>query len=195
MSLRVLFVTGEYPPMTGGIADYTSLLVQELSNHDVQPLVLSERGTNADEIVDSWTWRTIHEVRSMINRLDIFDPAFWMYCEEIEWCWRIRHHGWKIFYIPDVEIVHYEGASTAQDVPLRQLAFDRSRIELQRGLYGHATSLVVESGIRLGYSIQLGIECMKWMLGHRRDLRRHRMSLYLSLLSSSMRTRDRNHQR
>lgn len=121
----------------------------------------------------------------------VFDPAFWMYCEEIEWCWRIRHHGWKVFYIPDVEIMHYEGASTAQDVPQRQLAFDRSRIELQRRLYGNATSLVVEAGIRLGYLIQLAVEGMKWMLGHRRDLRRQRMHLYWSLLSSSMRTRDR----
>lgn len=71
MSPRVLFVTGEYPPMMGGIADYTSLLVHELSNHDVQPLVLSGSETNADEIVDPWSWHTIRQIRSILDRRNI----------------------------------------------------------------------------------------------------------------------------
>lgn len=125
--------------------------------------------------------------RAAINRVGGFDESFWMYCEEIEWCWRFRRHGWRISYLPDVEITHHEGASTGQNVPLRQLAFDRSRIELQRRLYGGPTATVVKAGIKLGYTIHMSVEGLKWVLGHRRDLRGARIRFYRTLLFSSMR--------
>lgn len=43
-----------------------------------------------------------------------FNPAFHMYCEEIDWCWRIQTAGWEIFTVPSAEIVHYGGESTRQ---------------------------------------------------------------------------------
>jgi GT2 family glycosyltransferase len=43
-----------------------------------------------------------------------FDESFFMYCEEIDWCWRIREAGWEIYTIPSAEIIHYGGESTKQ---------------------------------------------------------------------------------
>lgn len=128
--------------------------------------------------------------RAVIANVGGFDESFWMYCEEIEWCWRLQRHGWKTVYIPDVEIVHYEGASTSQDVPQRQLAFDRSRIELQRRLYGKPTAVVVQAGIKIGYLVQMSIESAKWLLGHRRAMRRRRVAFYRTLLLSNMSFRE-----
>ena len=39
--LRVLMITGEYPPMQGGVADYTSLLAHEMTAQGAQVQVLS----------------------------------------------------------------------------------------------------------------------------------------------------------
>jgi len=44
----------------------------------------------------------------------LFDEAFHMYCEEIDWCMRIRRAGWEIFCVPRAEVVHHEGQSTQQ---------------------------------------------------------------------------------
>ncbi|MBA2453612.1 MAG: glycosyltransferase family 2 protein [Chloroflexia bacterium] len=125
--------------------------------------------------------------RKAIDCVGGFDESFWMYCEETEWCWRFRRHGWRISYLPDVEIVHHEGASTGQNIPLRQLAFDRSRIELQRRLYGRSTALAVEAVIRFGYFVQMIVEAAKWARGHRRNLRRQRVEFYRQLLLSRLR--------
>ena len=38
--LTTTFLTGEYPPMQGGIADYTANLADHLTKHNVQPTVL-----------------------------------------------------------------------------------------------------------------------------------------------------------
>ena len=42
----------------------------------------------------------------------LFDEDFFMYGEDLDWCYRIQQAGWKIFYTPDTQIVHYKGEST-----------------------------------------------------------------------------------
>ncbi|HYI16463.1 MAG TPA: glycosyltransferase family 2 protein [Thermomicrobiales bacterium] len=129
--------------------------------------------------------------RATIERAGGFDESFWMYSEEVEWCWRFRQHGWKVAYVPAVEILHYEGASTSQDIPARQVEFDRSRVRLARRMYGHRTAAVVRFGLLGGYVLQIIREGTKWMLGHRRALRRTRIRLYAGALRSGLRERDR----
>ena len=41
-----------------------------------------------------------------------FDRDFFMYGEEMEWCYRIRKAGWRIVYLPEPPVVHVEGASS-----------------------------------------------------------------------------------
>jgi len=49
-----------------------------------------------------------------------FDESYHMYCEEIDWCWRIRRAGWDIYTVPGAEVVHYSGVSTRQ-IPARSI--------------------------------------------------------------------------
>jgi N-acetylglucosaminyl-diphospho-decaprenol L-rhamnosyltransferase len=58
--------------------------------------------------------------RDVAEKTGGFDESFHMYCEEIDWCWRIRNAGWSIYTVPAAEIVHYSGESTKQ-VPARSI--------------------------------------------------------------------------
>ena len=42
----------------------------------------------------------------------LFDEAFFMYGEDLDWCYRIQQAGWRIYYTPETQIVHYKGEST-----------------------------------------------------------------------------------
>lgn len=42
----------------------------------------------------------------------LFDEAFYMYGEDLDWCYRIQKAGWKIYYTPETQIIHYKGEST-----------------------------------------------------------------------------------
>ena len=44
----------------------------------------------------------------------LFDEAFFMYGEDLDWCYRIQQAGWRIYYTPETQIVHYKGESTKQ---------------------------------------------------------------------------------
>jgi GT2 family glycosyltransferase len=54
----------------------------------------------------------------MLVRKEAID--YFMYGEDIDWCYRIHRAGWKIFYTPSTEIVHFRGES-GRSVPLRIL--------------------------------------------------------------------------
>ena len=74
--------------------------------------------------------------RDVADRTDGFDEDFHMYCEEIDWCRRIRKAGWRIYTVPAAEIVHDGGSSTGQ-VPARSVVnLWASRSQLYRRHHG-----------------------------------------------------------
>ncbi len=52
--------------------------------------------------------------RDFWNRLNGFDPAFFMYGEEADLCARAHAEGAKPLMTPDAQIIHYGGASSAR---------------------------------------------------------------------------------
>ncbi|MGQ9805829.1 MAG: glycosyltransferase [Chlorobiales bacterium] len=49
--------------------------------------------------------------REVIETVGLFDEAFFMYGEDLDWCYRIKQAGWKIYYYPGTQIIHYKGES------------------------------------------------------------------------------------
>lgn len=42
------------------------------------------------------------------------DDAYFMYCEEMDWCMRLRDAGWRTYAVPTARIIHHEGQSSRQ---------------------------------------------------------------------------------
>lgn len=51
--------------------------------------------------------------RDVIEEVKPFDPDFFMYCEEIELCYRIVDSGYRLMYLPDASIIHLGGVSSS----------------------------------------------------------------------------------
>jgi N-acetylglucosaminyl-diphospho-decaprenol L-rhamnosyltransferase len=67
-----------------------------------------------------------------IRQAGLMDDRFHMYCEEIDWAWRIHRAGWKAYCVPQAEIIHYGGQSTRQAGPEMIVALWTSRLQLYR---------------------------------------------------------------
>ncbi len=65
-----------------------------------------------------------------VAEVGLLDEGFWMYCEEIDWCWRMRKAGWRAYYVPSARVVHHAGRSTAQIRVASFVALWRSRLRL-----------------------------------------------------------------
>ena len=61
-----------------------------------------------------------------------FDPAFFMYGEEMDLCYRVGRAGWEVVFDPDAEFVHVGGVSTGARWGERP-AFGPMRREQLRG--------------------------------------------------------------
>ena len=49
---------------------------------------------------------------NVLDEVGMFDPDFFMYCEESELSWRIRKAGYSNVNVPQAQIVHLEGRSS-----------------------------------------------------------------------------------
>jgi N-acetylglucosaminyl-diphospho-decaprenol L-rhamnosyltransferase len=54
--------------------------------------------------------------RSALEQVGSFDEQFFMYCEDVDLCYRLARAGWKLFYLSEAEILHL-GASASSTVP------------------------------------------------------------------------------
>ncbi|WP_240414729.1 glycosyltransferase family 2 protein [Paenibacillus periandrae] len=50
--------------------------------------------------------------KQAIDQVGMLDEDFFMYGEDIDWCYRIKQGGWQIHYYPYTQIVHHKGASS-----------------------------------------------------------------------------------
>lgn len=56
--------------------------------------------------------------RAALDEVGALDEGYFMHCEDLDWCRRFADSGWKILFVPDVEVTHYQG-SCSRNRPIR----------------------------------------------------------------------------
>lgn len=51
--------------------------------------------------------------RKALAEVGPLDEGYFMHCEDLDWCMRFEKKGWKILFVPDAEITHAHGVSSA----------------------------------------------------------------------------------
>lgn len=67
-----------------------------------------------DRIVDWASGASLMFRRELLDRISGLDEKFFMYCEEVDFCWRANNLGFKTKLICSAEIIHYQGKSSAR---------------------------------------------------------------------------------
>ncbi len=49
--------------------------------------------------------------RAATEDVGLFDERYFMFSEEVDWCWRFHQAGWGVVFFPASEAVHVGGAS------------------------------------------------------------------------------------
>lgn len=45
--------------------------------------------------------------RQVIDQIGLLDENFFVYYEDVDWCYRIKRAGWKILYLPQAKVIHH----------------------------------------------------------------------------------------
>jgi len=67
---------------------------------------------NKTHEVDAITGAFFMIRRETIADIGLLDEKLFMYSEDMDWCFRAKLKNWKVFYYPEVQIIHYKSRSS-----------------------------------------------------------------------------------
>jgi hypothetical protein len=53
--------------------------------------------------------------KSALKKVGLLDEDFFMFGEDLDWSYRFLKAGYKIYYYPEAQIIHFKGKSSEQD--------------------------------------------------------------------------------
>ncbi|WP_440120048.1 glycosyltransferase family 2 protein [Paenibacillus sp. QZ-Y1] len=99
--------------------------------------------------------------RETIEQVGGLDETFFMYGEDIDWCYRIKEAGWGIFYYPRTYIVHYKGGS-ARRKPLKiTYEFHRAMWVFHRKHYAKKYNSLTNATVWMGISLKFTLSLLR----------------------------------
>lgn len=72
--------------------------------------------------------------RQVIDQVGLFDPRYFLYCEEIDHCRAVRKSGWSVVYYPFTQVVHIGGESAETVGPLTSAGRQISALQIESEL-------------------------------------------------------------
>lgn len=124
--------------------------------------------------------------REVYDQIGGFDEGFFMYSEELDWCYRAKQTGWQIVYLPTAQVVHYAGKSSEQVVVQRDIYFHSSKIRFFKKYRGALVAEILRAFLLAMFAYQIAEESFKWLAGHKRALRAQRVRAYWQVLKSGL---------
>ncbi len=133
--------------------------------------LLPQNRFTSDYLLKDWDHATPRDVdwlsgaalmirKSVVDQIGCFDEDFFMYCEDVDLCWRTNHTplpegtgktgNWRVTYFPDSVIYHLIGKSSDQ-VPTRMTyEFHRSQHLFYKKHYADSYSILLRPVIPTG---------------------------------------------
>ncbi|MFA6552996.1 MAG: glycosyltransferase family 2 protein [Patescibacteria group bacterium] len=102
---------GSIQPSTGRFPSVTSLVFDKLPViNRVLPVYFQRRaGYYQKEQWPDWVAGSFFMInREVINKIGLFDESYFMYMEDVDYCYRARQAGWQVAYYPQAVITHFD---------------------------------------------------------------------------------------
>jgi GT2 family glycosyltransferase len=92
--------------------------------------------------------------RETIEQVGLLDEDFFMYGEDVDWCYRMKQAGWGIYYYPQTSIIHYKGASSRRK-PLKIIyEFHRAMYLFHKKHFQQKYSWLTNAAVYIGISLK-----------------------------------------
>jgi len=70
-----------------------------------------------------------------VKRIGLFDTKFFMYFEDVDWCWRFWQAGYKVVYNQEIQVAHYHGKASSNNNAVQAVFFNKyARIHISSAI-------------------------------------------------------------
>jgi N-acetylglucosaminyl-diphospho-decaprenol L-rhamnosyltransferase len=112
--------------------------------------------------VDSVVGAYMQVRREAIQAIGLLDEAFFMYGEDLDWAFRIKAAGWKVWYHPQVTVRHVKRAASRKSQKA-QFEFQRAMLLFYRKHYQRQTPLLLHLLVMMGLLLKGGTRLLPEM--------------------------------
>ncbi|MBI4319513.1 MAG: glycosyltransferase family 2 protein [Chloroflexi bacterium] len=167
-----------FPTMVTALIEST-VLQRWLPNHpSLNAYYVADRSNDEVQEVDWVVGACLLVRREVIEQVGILDQRFFMYSEELDWCYRAKRASWKVMYLPEAKVVHHEARSSDQNVLTRNIHFHNSKCEFFAKHHGPWQGLALRVFILLTFVFLIAEDTAKLLLISRnRSMRRQRIAV------------------
>lgn len=99
--------------------------------------------------------------RETIDQVGGLDEEFFMYGEDLDWCYRIKEAGWGIYYYPQTTIVHLKGGSARRRPFKIVYEFHRAMILFHRKHYSRQYNSMINGAVYAGVGVKFVISLLR----------------------------------
>ncbi len=121
--------------------------------------------------------------REAVEQVGVLDEDYFLFWEETDWCYRVRKGGWKIYHVPQAEVVHFQGRAAETRKREAKVEYYQSRYQFFRKNRGDLQWFLLLVGLMARLAIELftmAVGCLMTLFFVRRW--RKRFSIYLYLM-------------
>ncbi len=124
--------------------------------------------------------------RAVYEQIGGLDERFFMYSEELDWCKRAKDAGWRVVYFPNARVLHHEAKSSDQVRAQRDIYFHSSKVRYFKKHRGNFQGELLRYFLLSTFAYQWCEEAVKFLVGHKKELRAERMSAYRQVLANGL---------
>jgi GT2 family glycosyltransferase/lipopolysaccharide/colanic/teichoic acid biosynthesis glycosyltransferase len=93
--------------------------------------------------------------REVYESIGGLDESFFMYGEDLDWCYRIGRSGYKVYYVHATKIIHFKGESTRRsDLDELRLFYQAMQLFVEKHFSG---SFIVELFLTIGITLRAAL--------------------------------------
>jgi len=120
----------------------------------LHPLLVVQSGGGGTRAVD-WAQSAALLVRTdAAAQIDWFDPAFFVYSDEVDFARRLHDAGWSVLHVPGARAIHHEQLSTGASAERRIVELARNRDRYVRKHEGPAAAMLVRWFTAWAYGVR-----------------------------------------
>lgn len=115
--------------------------------------------------VDALIGAFIFVRKDVIDKINGFDEEYFMYGEDLDFCFKVKKAGYKVFYFHDTSIIHFKGESTKRsNINEVKHFYDAMQIFVKKH---YSSSFFFLSFLKFGIKLR---EILSYIIKFRRDV-------------------------